>query len=505
MDYQAETLRTYAHDHSFDVVREFRFQESADKRRRKKFQEMIDFVRKDKSINAIIGFRVDRLTRNYRDQVVLDELRESHGKELHFVHDRLVITAQSVGREITEWDTKVYLAKTYLNRLKEDAIDSAKYKIASGQLPGKASYGFRNTRRDGKGWVEVQQPEADIVTRIGTLYALGGCSMAQVRDRIREEFGVWLHVSKIDHILNNPFYWGLMRIKGKTHPHVYPKLFSLELSEQIRRRKSVNRDQPRKYAGIPFPYRGLIRCADCGCAVSAERKVRGDRVYDYYRCTQSQGKHGAKFLSGREADEQFAQLFDRLAIPEEVAERIGRALGVNQEAQAKRLEQKRSQLAADRRRHQGRLEVLYEDRLDGLISREQYDARRSESEAEIRAIDEKLGNLEASSEQEQMVANKVLALCSRAAHLYRVAKADQKRAILRSVLSNCSLKGKRLLWELKKPFDAVSSFACLPIWQPLEDVFRDKKLEFDVKQEDLDATLQVFGCAEANPQLPSNK
>ena len=76
---------------------------------------MLTFVKKHKDIEAIIAFRVDRATRNFAgDHVALDNLRLQQGTELHFVHDRLVITGRSVGRDITDWDTKVYLAKQQL-------------------------------------------------------------------------------------------------------------------------------------------------------------------------------------------------------------------------------------------------------------------------------------------------------------------------------------------------------------------------------------------------------
>ena len=59
----------------------------------------------------------------------MDDLRNTYGKELHFVYDRLVIGPKTVGREITDWDTKVYLAKQVINRLKEDAHISIRYKL----------------------------------------------------------------------------------------------------------------------------------------------------------------------------------------------------------------------------------------------------------------------------------------------------------------------------------------------------------------------------------------
>jgi DNA invertase Pin-like site-specific DNA recombinase len=100
------------------------FSESADYKIRKRFNEMIEFVKASDDIKVIISYRVDRITRNYRDAVKIDELRLDYGKEIHLFMTTLLSIKQR-GRDIQDWDLKVFLAKQYLNRLKEDAINTA--------------------------------------------------------------------------------------------------------------------------------------------------------------------------------------------------------------------------------------------------------------------------------------------------------------------------------------------------------------------------------------------
>lgn len=57
---------------------------------------MIDYTKEYEDIEAVISYRVDRLTRNFRDSVAMDDLRKKHGKELHFVSDRLVLTCYCI-------------------------------------------------------------------------------------------------------------------------------------------------------------------------------------------------------------------------------------------------------------------------------------------------------------------------------------------------------------------------------------------------------------------------
>ena len=74
-DIQLPILRDYTKDNDLEVVREFVFSESADRKIRTKFTEMIDFVKSKTDVEAIIAYRVDRVTRNYRDAVLIDDLR----------------------------------------------------------------------------------------------------------------------------------------------------------------------------------------------------------------------------------------------------------------------------------------------------------------------------------------------------------------------------------------------------------------------------------------------
>jgi site-specific DNA recombinase len=72
-DIQLPKLREYAVKKDFEVVKEFVFSESADYKIRKRFNEMIEFVKNSNDIKVVVSYRVDRITRNYRDAVKIVE------------------------------------------------------------------------------------------------------------------------------------------------------------------------------------------------------------------------------------------------------------------------------------------------------------------------------------------------------------------------------------------------------------------------------------------------
>ena len=105
---QLPRLRDYCEEKGMEIDREFVFSESASMKIRKKFDEMIAYIKANPSVKAIVTYRVDRITRNYRDAVLLDDLRVEKDIQLHFVDDRLVLHRESKGSEIQQWDLKVF-------------------------------------------------------------------------------------------------------------------------------------------------------------------------------------------------------------------------------------------------------------------------------------------------------------------------------------------------------------------------------------------------------------
>ena len=148
-DIQLPQMRKYAEDNGLVIAEEFVFQETASANKlRKKFNAMIDFIKQHEDIEAIISYRVDRLTRNFRDAVAMDDLRKKHGKELHFVSDRLVLTKTSYGNDIANWDFQVFIAKQHINNCEKHAYDNLREKLKSGGSYGRAPYGYKNIRKE---------------------------------------------------------------------------------------------------------------------------------------------------------------------------------------------------------------------------------------------------------------------------------------------------------------------------------------------------------------------
>ena len=83
---QEKLLRKYAKDEGFEIVEFFREAMSAKKSGRKQFNLMLKYLKSHKDVNKLLVEKTDRITRNFKDVVDLDEI---DGLELYFVKEVL--------------------------------------------------------------------------------------------------------------------------------------------------------------------------------------------------------------------------------------------------------------------------------------------------------------------------------------------------------------------------------------------------------------------------------
>ena len=324
-DIQLPRMREYAEKNNIDIVKEFVFQESADRKRRTSFDEVIKYFKEHKDIQAIITFRVDRITRNYRDAVIVDDLRIENGKEIHFVDDRLVLTPNSKGRDIQEWDLKVFIAKQHINRVKDDASNVRQSKAEKGELSGPAPFGYINTIKDNNPklkWVAPKEPEATIVKKMFEWYGTGVYSMDGLRAKVKEQFNRNIHKGKVDTILKRKFYYGIIVNSEKEYPHYYEKLISKELFDRVQEIKAGFNKKHSKQTSDKHLYQGIIKCGVCGCSITPEIQ----KGHTYYHCTGYKGKHKSRWIREEELTRHFVTLYKSLQLPKEVADDLSNKL-----------------------------------------------------------------------------------------------------------------------------------------------------------------------------------
>ncbi len=144
---QLKLLKEYAAAHGFAVAQEYVDVETAKQTGRAAFGEMVAYLKAHPSVRVMLVEKTDRLYRNLKDWVTVDEL----DVEIHFPKEGVVLSRESRSSEKFMHGIKVLMAKNYIDNLSEEARKGMQEKAEQGIWPTKTPLGYRNvTGPDGK-------------------------------------------------------------------------------------------------------------------------------------------------------------------------------------------------------------------------------------------------------------------------------------------------------------------------------------------------------------------
>ena len=113
---QLKLLKEYAAANSFTVAQEYVDVETAKQTGRAAFGEMVGYLKSHPSVRVMLVEKTDRLYRNLKDWVTVDEL----DVEMHFPKEGVVLSRESRSSEKFMHGIKVLMAKNYIDNLSEE-------------------------------------------------------------------------------------------------------------------------------------------------------------------------------------------------------------------------------------------------------------------------------------------------------------------------------------------------------------------------------------------------
>ena len=173
---QLKLLNEYSAAEDFTVIQEYVDVETAKQTGRSAFGEMVSFLRKRTLARVLLVEKTDRLYRNLKDWVTLDDL----DLEIHLVKEGVILSRDSRSSEKFMHGIKVLMAKNYIDNLSEEARKGMMEKAEQGIWPTKAPLGYRNVAGpDGKRVIEPDLEVAPIIARLFEWYAPGCISLKE--------------------------------------------------------------------------------------------------------------------------------------------------------------------------------------------------------------------------------------------------------------------------------------------------------------------------------------
>lgn len=463
---QIERLKNYCKRKSFDIVETFSFDESAYKTKRDEFDQILEYIDKNKEKIVVCFDKVDRLSRNVFDKRVslLYEKAVADEIELHFVSDGQVISSSMSAVEKFQFGMSLGLAKYYSDAISDNVKRAYEQKIRKGEFPGKAYIGYKNiTLEDDNKNIVVDEERAFLIKEMFEMYATGKYSVKSLAEEINKKglrnypSGKPLTTSQAHDVIKNPFYYGVMRWKGKLHPHKYEPIISKFLFDQVQEKINSYNRQNFKRTNKPYIFRGMIKCKKCGCSISPELK-KGK--YVYYHCTNYHKKHKKlDWVNQEELVDQVKQLLEGIKLKPRAVEKLKEKLGDIHNSEQAYFEKSKAKIERRLEDIARYKKIMYEDRLDGRISGADYDKKTTDYNKEE---DDLLLELEEHTKGNRnfyIIASKILDITQRAWEIFESSEVEDKTQFLNFILQNCELDGKKLVFKLKTPFQGVFDYA----------------------------------------------
>lgn len=468
LDSQEKQCREFAKMQGYEVIKVFADEGlSAKDLNRQSLQEMLLFCDKKKNksnVNAIIVWKLDRLSRNTQNYqaTIMPLLAKNSIKLLSTTEGNDDSVAGDLARNI-------YMAFAEYERkmigLRVNAGMQAK--AEQGIYPSKVPIGYKNIEtKDKQKIIVIDETKAFFVRRAFELYATKTYSIKALRDKLVQEGFTCgktpISKTKLYEILRSPFYTGVFEWQGKTYtnakhkPIISPALFYKVQSAF--EEKGNPRAQKHE-----FMFTGLIK-HECGKYLTAEK--HGNNVY--YVCSGK--KNGqcktSRYIRQDELENKFIKLFESLLMPAEWTEKVQSEVRLYYKEFTQNTELSTSALTNKIPQIEKKLDTLYEDRLNGLITTEFFKRKQSEYQTEIAKIKIQIDNNLKTSKERFDFANHLIELCKSAPQLYKKASIEDKKIMLNLVCSNILIKDEKLLVELNSVFCEMAKLASILKWYP---------------------------------------
>ncbi|MBN2188187.1 MAG: recombinase family protein, partial [Chitinispirillaceae bacterium] len=403
-----------------------------------------------KDCRTILVEKTDRLYRNLKDWVTLDEI----DVDIHLVKEGDILNKASHSSQKFFHGIRVLMAKNYIENLSEETRKGMTEKAFQGEYPTRAPFGYRNNTETHN--IEPDPVTSKVIPMLFEEYATGKFNLVEVRNKLAEHWPALrmrianIPKSSMHRMLQNPVYTGEFYWSKKLCKGTFPSLISRELWEQVQKvlhRQNKPHPQHRKFA-----FGGLLFCGYCGCMMTAE--IHKGR-YVYYRCTGGKGKCAQKYIREERLAELLGECIKKVEIGEDVVEWLSSALKESHNDEKAYHNEQIVKLQEQHSRLQKRLEQMYDDKLDGKITQELFEHKSDEWRKEQDELKRRISNHENADRDYIDQGILLLRLSTKAYSIYQRVDLFEKRNLLDFVLSNSTIKDEEIKPVYRQPFDIL--------------------------------------------------
>lgn len=481
---QIERISKYCERKGFEVAERdiLSFDESAYKEKRDDFDTKIiaridEIIKKEKV--AVCFDKVDRLARNVFDKRVayLYQLALEGKIELHFVSDNQIISDKLSATEKSGFSMSLVMASYYSNAISDNVKRAFEQKRRIGEWTGAVRLGYLNVSLDAEKRLRkdiiIDEERGYLVHKMFELYATNEHSLETIRNKmtelgLRTLKGNKLSKSGVENILKDSFYCGVaISKKYGPYAHRYAKLITRELFDKCQEVRLKRHTNNYKAVSKDFIFKGLLKCQNCGCSMTAEMKTKPSGLtFTYYSCTNSKGICKRVYVSEKDLLKPIYEVLERFeSITEDTQNQLVGELRKSTEMEVVFHKAQINRIQTDYNSTKSKQNILLDTLLSQSITKGIYDKKHQELQEQMQLLEIEMSEHSKADYEYQNTVATVISVARRAKTIFDTSSEPaRKRQFLNYLLQNPTVNGKKLYFTIASPFNLVLELASTPNW-----------------------------------------
>ncbi len=482
IDAQKELIYEYCMEKNLKIIKEFEITESTTRGDRVKYNEMLDFIRSRNKKTAIVVNCVDRLQRSDEDNPALNKLRREGKIEIHFMKEHIILDETSPVQDIFAWKMNVLMAGNYTDSLSYNVKRSLVKNWNSGKWQGMAPLGYLNRHTDddnNEAIIIVDPVRAPIITHLFEEFATGKHTLKTLwylskelglYTKNKKKKGCFVSRNTLYDVLTNPFYHGLMCIKGEFYNHIYEPLISKELFDRVQAiltgNGNHNRNNTTEYAKTPYTFRGLIHCKECGGLITPATAIKKNgSKYKHLRCANyKKCCHQAAVMEYVIFEQLENEVLNKLSLFAKMQELLKEQIIHNLNDTATLNTTIKNNVTKKINELKIKEDKLLDFYLEGKLTQDIYDIKKVSIDKEIKDLEETKKKYKIFTNDTRDKIVNIFSLAGNISYIFQHASPTRKNELLKMLLQDCQLNGKRLEYTLRKPFDKLINNHNIKSW-----------------------------------------
>lgn len=383
--YQLNICQEYAEKNDLDVMLEFVETKTAGKAGREQFNRMLEALKQPDTAKVVLVDTMDRLTRNLRDYVTLQEMVEDYGVEFRIIRDNRVFGKDATRSDFLMQEIQVVIAADFIRNLKNETKKGTLQRVKEGYWCWQAPFGYQMVSKE-----LIPDENAPIVKRIFELYSLNKYSTFSLAKLLRSEGEKRATKSFVYKILINPIYKSIITYQNKEYKGKHTPLVSSDMWRmcQLLIKGSKHTERKSKLA-----YHGVLLCGECGSLMSGEIKQGGK--YTYYRCWKSANNQcDSGYINENIINARVGEIVNGLVFPNNYKQEMLKTLKHMDKTMEETAKEEQEKLNKQITKSKTRIRKAYEDHLDGLIDSGMFTDIKKDHEAKVEILMDSIKKLD---------------------------------------------------------------------------------------------------------------